>query len=185
MITDKPKPRRRWLQFSLRTLLLGVTVFCVWMGITAKRARDQRLAVGVIEEAGGRIQYQHETSSSDPPGPEWLRRLIGDDYFFSVDVIIFSNLTVNDTSLASTKSFADLKWLSLTGTQITDTELVHLKDSTDLRFLHLNDTQITDTGLEQLRELTSLQRLHLNNTKVTDEAVKKLQLALPKCKITH
>ena len=45
MTTDQPKPRRRWLQFSLRTLFVVVTVFCVWMGLVTKAARDQRQAV--------------------------------------------------------------------------------------------------------------------------------------------
>ncbi len=38
------RSRRRFFRYSLRTLFVVVTVFCVWMGITAKRARDQRLA---------------------------------------------------------------------------------------------------------------------------------------------
>jgi hypothetical protein len=35
------KPRRRWFQFSLRTLLVTVTVlcvFCAWMKVTVERA---------------------------------------------------------------------------------------------------------------------------------------------------
>jgi hypothetical protein len=31
MLTD-PSPRRRWFTFSLRTLLVVMTAFCVWMG---------------------------------------------------------------------------------------------------------------------------------------------------------
>jgi len=177
--------KRRFFRYSLRTLFIVVTVFCVWMGITAKLAREQKQAVETIEALGGRVQYQHETNPSDPPGPEWLRRLIGDEYFFSIDVIHFSNPIVNDTSLASIKSLTGVKWLSLTGSQITDTGLVHLKGPNDLRGLHLNDTQITDTGLEQLKELTNLQRLYLRNTQVTDEGVKKLQQELPSLQITR
>ena len=71
-MTDKPKPKRRWLQFSLRTLMVVVTVFCIWMGITAKRARLQKQAVEAVLEAGGRIIYEHQETNSDPPGPEWL-----------------------------------------------------------------------------------------------------------------
>jgi hypothetical protein len=32
---DPPKRKRRWFQFSLRTLLIGVTLFCIfgaWFG---------------------------------------------------------------------------------------------------------------------------------------------------------
>ena len=51
MTTDHPnpsKPRRRWFQFSLRTLLVLVTVLCVWLAMTAERARKQRKAVAAI-----------------------------------------------------------------------------------------------------------------------------------------
>lgn len=29
------KPRRRWLQFSVRTLIVLVTLFAVWLGLQA------------------------------------------------------------------------------------------------------------------------------------------------------
>ncbi len=37
--------------------------------------------------------------------------------------------------------------------------------------------------LEHLKRLTKLQSLYLQNTKVTDAGVKKLQQALPQCKV--
>ena len=42
MTTDHPnpsKPRRRWFQFSLRTLFVLVTVLCVWLAVTVERVR--------------------------------------------------------------------------------------------------------------------------------------------------
>ena len=38
-MTDKPKHRRRWLQFSLRTLMLVVTVFAIGVGLWTLRDR--------------------------------------------------------------------------------------------------------------------------------------------------
>ena len=90
MTSNPPKPRRRWLQFSLRTLLVVVTVFCIWMWIATKRAREQRWAVEAILKAGGTVAYRHEYfpmspyPPSDPPGPDWLRQWFGNEYFFSV-----------------------------------------------------------------------------------------------------
>ena len=49
--------------------------------------------------------------------------------------------------------------------------------------LDLFDAQVTDAGLVHLKGLTQLQELYLVDTKVTDEGVKKLQQALPNCKI--
>jgi hypothetical protein len=44
---------------------------------------------------------------------------------------------------------------------------------------------VTDAGLEHLKALRQLQRLDLKETKVTADGVKKLQQALPNCKIEH
>ncbi len=54
---------------------------------------------------------------------------------------------------------------------------------TTLKILGLSNTQVTDEGLVHLKGLTNLTGLGLYNTQVTDEAVKKLQQALPNCRI--
>jgi hypothetical protein len=54
-----------------------------------------------------------------------------------------------------------------------------------LSVLNLNRTKVTDDGLEHLKGMTSLRRLLLQRTKVTDAGVRKLQQALPNCKIEH
>ena len=182
-MTDNPKHRRRWLQFSLRTMLIVVTVFCIWMAIATKQARDQRQAVEMILEVGGRVKYDHENDQSGPPGPEWLRRLIGDEYFFSVTSVDLTGLDISDDSLAAVKRFTDLGWLHLNNTQITDAGLVHLKGLTNLQTLFLGNTQISDAGLEHLKGLTNIGLLYLRNSRVTEEGVKKIQRALPNCKI--
>ena len=51
--------------------------------------------------------------------------------------------------------------------------------------LRLDDTKITDAGLVYLQGLSQLQELHIANTKVTEQGVKKLQQALPNCKIVR
>ena len=68
---------------------------------------------------------------------------------------------------------------------ITDAELVHLKGLTNLQEINLNGTQITDAGLVHLNGLVSLKKLNLSSTQITDAGVKKLQQALPNCKIIH
>lgn len=42
---------------------------------------------------------------------------------------------------------------------------------------------VADVGLEHVKGLTNLQELDLRGTQVTEEGVKKLQEALPNCKI--
>ncbi len=185
-------PRRRFFRYSLRTLLLVVTVFCIWMGITVKRARDQERAVATIEDVGGSVLYDYQIASPSPfppgpspPGPKWLRDLIGIHYFDSVAAVLLVGPGVNDECFAAIKRFTDLEILSLFQTKVTDVGLEHLKGLTNLQRLYLNNTRVTDAGLEHLKGLTDLQRLDLMNTNVTDEGIKKLQQALPNCEIIH
>ena len=51
--------------------------------------------------------------------------------------------------------------------------------------VYLTATKVTDAGLVHLKGLSKLQMLSLSYTKVTDAGVKKLQAALPKCKISR
>ncbi len=70
---DKPKPRRRWLQFRLRTLLLLVLVLCGWLAWMRYEAREQREAVEWVREMGGSVTYDYEMGNrindAKPSGP--------------------------------------------------------------------------------------------------------------------
>ena len=94
--------RRRYLTFSLRTLFVLLTALAVWLGVVVNRAREQREAVKAIEALGGILFYDWQLGrprginyllprprQAEPPGPEWLRKLIGDHYFQNVDVVYF------------------------------------------------------------------------------------------------
>ena len=90
----QPKARRRWYQYRLRTLLIGVTLAgCVfgWLGIRAREVRQQKAAVEAIQKLGGAVRYDYEIDRDElpvanptPNGPAWLRSLLGDDFFRSV-----------------------------------------------------------------------------------------------------
>jgi hypothetical protein len=90
MPTLTPKPKRRWYQFSQRTLLVLVLLVSIglsWLGIKMNQARRQREVVKAILEAGGAVYYDYEYKQSgnpEPPAPAWLRKLFGDDLFRDV-----------------------------------------------------------------------------------------------------
>jgi len=54
---------------------------------------------------------------------------------------------------------------------------------TSLKTLSLPATKITDKGLEKLHKLSELTELNVKGAGVSADGVKKLQAALPKCKI--
>ena len=93
-MSDHSQPKLRWYQFSLRSLLL-LFLFCTipfgWLGVKMQRAREQKQAVEAIKKLGGRVQYDYQRDASGapikgakPPGPAWLRQLLGDDCFTNV-----------------------------------------------------------------------------------------------------
>ena len=50
-MTEPIKRRPRWLRFSLRTLLVVMTVLCVWLGIKVNAARRQKEALTAVLNA--------------------------------------------------------------------------------------------------------------------------------------
>jgi len=92
---------------------------------------------------------------------------------------------VTDTALPYLAALPHLQDLSLSGTKVTDAGLRHLKSLTTLKTVRLNGTRITDAGLRCFEGMHHLEGLELNGTKVTDEGIKRLQRALPKCKIEY
>lgn len=78
-----PAKRRPWLRYSLRGLFLVTTVLCVYLALLFNHARLQRRAVEAILASGGVVifdyHFQQNKKDADPPGPGWLRRLIGDE----------------------------------------------------------------------------------------------------------
>ncbi len=162
----------RWrFQFSIRSLLLLVVVVavpCSWLATEMKQARKQREVVEEIEVAGGDVIYDYQFnpygadhSDAEPPGPAWLRTLVGDDLFMAVMKVQFGSPSEPAAAMERPKGLPQLQTLNLAYTSPTDADLAHLN------------------GLTQLR------RLDLRDTRVSDESIKKLQQALPSCTIRH
>ena len=196
---QSPKPKRCWYQFSLRTLLVVMTVsivaFGVWIQFMRLQARENRARVAAVEEAvaaieklGGRV-----TSEKKELRPQsWLESQFDDpgDADDPAGVLTVSEVnlffaSVTDADLEHLKALTNLQTLNLSVTNITDAGLEHLEGLTNLGFLYLSNTNVTDAGLEHLTGLKRLEILSLHITNVTDEGVKKLQQSLPNCEIVR
>jgi hypothetical protein len=93
-----------------------------------------------------------------------------------------SRTNITDAGLRHLKRL-QIEKLCLGGTQITDVGLKELTGASGCYVLHLEFTQVTDAGLQSLATLPNLVRVSLDGTKVTDAGAKRLQSALPDCKI--
>ena len=122
MKSDKTKlrwwqPKRRWLRMTLRTFLVLLTVACVWLGWLANRANNQRRTVQWATELGGYVSYDYQYHP-EPPGPEWLRNLIGIHYFANVVRVRLSETQVRDvTPLANLTKL--IEWTTTASTPVS------------------------------------------------------------------
>jgi hypothetical protein len=177
-----PKPRRRWLQFSLRTVMVAVLFLGCglgWFAREVQRVRAQRKAAAAIEKLGGGVGYADESDGRIRGAVAWMGKLFGEDLSGDVTSVILDGPSINDAALAHLRGLAQLRWLSLTNTRISDAGLTHLRGLRELGSLELANTMVSDTGLAHLRGLTRLWYMDLNNTQVSDAGAKELKKALP------
>jgi hypothetical protein len=166
------KPKRRWLQFSLRGLLLLMVLIAVPLGWTMNKMRQQRDTVDGLLKMNYRVVYRFDYES--PIVLHWLRQLLGEYAVRSV-VTVIGGSQATDAGLVHLQSLAQLQSLNLHGTQITDAGLAQLLGLPRLTDLNVGETQVTDAGLVHLRALPQLTELDLSYTRVTDAGLVSLQ----------
>jgi Leucine-rich repeat (LRR) protein len=178
----KLMPKRRWMQLSLRTVLVLVTLLCVALSMWVVPAERQRRAVAAIETLGGRVFYAdtqelyvNNQETNESFAKAFLRRWLPPDYFDAVEGVDLNRTSVMNAELAHLQGLRTLQALWLANPQVTDAGVVHLQGLTNLQVLYLPNTRVTNAGLAHLRGLTSLQELSLANTKLTDAGLANLK----------
>lgn len=152
--------KRKFLQFKLRTLIILVLIFAGvfgWLGLEVKQGRDREAAVRCFVKLGGHVAYEADESNDEilrdsPPGPNLLRKILGDQFFAKVKYVNFFNADVRVSNLIQLKMFTDLKWLYFGGSSINDAGLIHLRDMQQLKLLDLKGTSVTFQGVKELQK---------------------------------
>ena len=198
------KPRRRFRQFGLRTLLILMALFAAafaWYSNQIGPYKRQAVAIEKLEARGVRIKFvDHE--------PSWFQRLatgvrVGhvagvwlfqdrngkslqltdQDYGYlddllDVDFLALSGIaTPTKRQLSHVWKLRSLRMLELQNADITDELLVGIANLQSLEFLALADTQITDAGLRDLSQLPRLFSLDLRDTEITGSGLTALRNA--------
>jgi hypothetical protein len=174
-VADAPA-KRRWYQFTLRTLLVLVllcAVACSWFAVKMNRARRQKEAVAAILNAGGEIGYDYQldgglrTRGGEPPTPAWLRDLLGHDFFEDV-VCVWLHKGMGDEVASRLGGLPKLERLHVWSSPVTVAGLVHFKGLTELHTLTLVDAGIADAHLAHFSGLTELKYLYLSRNPLGD-----------------
>jgi len=179
------------MQYRLRTLLIVVTILCVWLGIQVNRANRQRRAIGTISELRGLVFFEHEYDNEQslnripdakPPGPIWLRKLIGEDYFRRAAVADFAYgyperhrlglPSVADDDLGCLEALPDLRYIEIGHTSgVTDAGLVHFRNLKRVRSIGLHNTRVNGSALVHLASLPHLECLSLGRSRLVTQYI--------------
>jgi hypothetical protein len=175
-----PKPKWRWFNFSLKTLLIVMTVIALWLGIYMKSFRDRRKAVDEVEQLEGAMGIRYL-------GPDWLRKKVNDEKYFWDPAGVHFNRPLTVTELKSIlpylMSFQHLHDLTLHG--LTNSTLPLLFPlANKLTYLDLSSCKLSDDAIVQLEQFPKLKTLRITNSDISSAGVEKLQRALPACKVT-
>ncbi len=176
---------RRWrFQYSLRTLMIVVSVCGVlsgWVGMMLERAREQRAVVKKIKALGGSVYYDYQITegqwgyhpANTPPGPGWVRWILGDDIFAYATAVFFNSTqsTVKDNDLVLLRKLPRINAVILASPSITDNGLAIVGSLPELSELNLSDTSVTGEGLAQLEKARKLEHLTLDGASVGDSTI--------------
>jgi len=167
--TKTPKSRRRWLQSSLRTMMivaLAGGVSCAWLAERMNHARHGRFPTAFVRELGGYEFYDFQRWADGsiplmapkvalvtPTLRSRLQSLLDDDLFRTVVRV--------DFQVDRLLSDSDLKTI--------------IGGLPALEELHLNDTELTDEGILELQRLASLRVLELRHRDLNNPTVANLR----------
>jgi hypothetical protein len=166
------KRGRRWLRFSLRSLLIAVAVLAVPLGLEVNRARNQRAVLAELEQIeGSGFNYSSRLPEylaflSQWRHPDWLK-----DFLYDVSEV--GGVSSDDTMLIVAK-LPNVNELSFEGIKFTDLGMERLGAMSSLRRLRLDNVQITDAGLQRLTALKNLVDLEIAAPRITDDGIRHL-----------
>lgn len=157
-------PAERRFRFSLRGMLVGITVFALWLGVIGvDLLRWGRQATAVVQLYGHGIILPSATLMVP------FRDMTG------VDVRADAGISA---LLDHAGSFAGLQWADFRGGGVTDAGLVRvaeLERFPKLRSVAFSNCNITDAGLERLAEWKALEEVtFLGCGKITDAGLQHL-----------
>ncbi len=157
-----PRSWRRYLRFSVRSLIVLVLVIGCWLGWLVRSARIQREAVAEIRAAGGEVWYDWEWKDGKAdPGTKsldarWLAKAPESTISVTLSLPKSSRTKPMRRDGPGWASQRKLEYLKVNIGGLTDRGLMHLEGLTNLSEVDVGYTQVTDLGLAHLKRLTNL-----------------------------
>lgn len=192
---------RKRIRYSLRTLLLSVTIFAVLLGIR-EQVRSAHIAAIAELEANGAQLFDRLI---DPIGPNWMWTWNRDQSFFApgylslwigvwfeqsplcteirASCIIHGNAEF-DNQIDHLSSLLYLATLDLRDADITVAHVRKIAKLRNLSALFIVSDAIDEEIIRELMKLRQLQSLVIEGTNIPDDAQVSLASTMPSCSIT-
>jgi hypothetical protein len=177
--------RRAWFWvFWLTATLILLLAAGGGLAVLAYRNAEPR-GVQLVKMLGGRVRWTNDRpKNGHVVGITLSVSTLRDDdlaqltpwwwTFPELKDLDLSGAGITDAGLAHLRG-AELRSLTLDGTQVSGDGLRHVAVISDLRSLSLNNTQAGDDGLEHIARLPQLGALYLRGTPITDSGLQHLE----------
>jgi len=180
-IEKPPKPRRRWLRFGLRTLLVLVLLLSLplgWLGREIYRVRQEEQVAAAIIDAGGilRFDFNHQEPIGvyENWGPRLLRKLWGKNMGRHLDMVHIHSAEDTNRLIPLLVRCERLEYLGLPAAKLSDRSMQILASLPNLRVLNLVETQITAEQMQTLATSETLRHIRLQGAPSADEYLQQL-----------
>jgi hypothetical protein len=172
-------PARRsfhhWWPSLMIAALIAIIAGLIGVDLWRKASIDRSLAA--ILKAGG--YYARDEASRDRP----IVSIDLDSYLIDDSGRAHHRGQATDEVLAQLAPFAQLRDLTVEGSDVTDAGLALLARFQALRSLNLRRTRVSDACIPQLGRCQGLVRLDVSETRLSRLGVMSLQRALPETQI--
>jgi len=142
------------------------------------RAYKQRQAVETINRCDGAVRYDYQLPylGDEPHGPEWLRFLLGKDFFNDVRRVHLNYVSADDlpAAIAALNALPDLEYVDFSRSDFGDQHVGMLPKLPADCAVDLQHTMITDVGIRELSRTQDIWAIDVSLTAASDEALRSL-----------
>ena len=182
-VNDKPK--RRWYQFSLLSMLVVLTLVGLILALAAREREECRKGERALEVLGQRLLIESaEDFGLEVDGrteferPTWLKPLLGDDHFRQIS---FAQITVwSGDDMRHVANLSKLRGLDLVAaddpdeSEITNDDFVALRAMRSLKSLNIIDRNVPGELVDTLAECRQITDLSFQLCDFTGNGVSRL-----------